>query len=112
MSSQYGPSIEFYGKHADNLEISPLESVEMLHMRSKLENVIHELADEEKLQLWNYDLNLIHNAKLMAGHIGKVYDFSLSDKPLSEWWWHLDLVASGKIPFNFDVDDDDSGELE
>ncbi|WP_240647161.1 hypothetical protein [Paenibacillus nanensis] len=47
----------------------------------------------------NYDMLLIKNAKMMLEHISEVYDFSLSDEPLSQWWWHLDQVASGEIAF-------------
>jgi hypothetical protein len=82
-----------------NVEISPFESVDLLQRRSDLERVIHELTDDQKMDLAEYDLKLIENAKLMADHIQKAYDFSVSDQPLSEWWWHLDLVASGKGPF-------------
>ncbi len=35
----------------------------------------------------------------MYRHIQEVYNFSLSNEPLSEWWWHLDKVAKGEILF-------------
>lgn len=111
MEKNYAKRIELYGNGVDNFEVDPFQSLDMLHRRSKLENVIYELTDDEKLKLWNYDLKLIENAKLMAEHIKDVYDFSISDKPLSEWWWHLDLVANGKLPIDLDVEDEVEVEL-
>ncbi|WP_445506176.1 hypothetical protein [Niallia sp. 03190] len=102
--SKYNKSIEIYGQCVDDFEVSPFESVDMLQRRSKLEDVIHELTNEERIKLLSYDLKLINNAKKMSDYIGKVYDFSLSDEPLSEWWWHLDQVASGKISFNLSAE--------
>ncbi|KEF38211.1 hypothetical protein M670_02631 [Schinkia azotoformans MEV2011] len=104
MNSKYSKSIELYGKCIGNLEISPFESVDLLHRRSDLERVVHELTEDQKMKLSEYDLKLIDNAKIMSEHIQKAYDFSVSDHPLSEWWWHLDLVANGKSPFNLNVE--------
>ncbi len=98
--SIHSDDIEIYGKSVDDIEVSPFESVNMLHRRSKLENVIHELTHDEKMKLLQFDMQLIKNAKKMSKHIKEVYDFSLSDEPLNEWWWHLDKVATGKIAFH------------
>lgn len=100
MMSRHNKSIEIYGKCVVDIEVSPFESVDMLHRRSNLESVIQELTNEEKIKLLSYDTELIKNAKSMSEHIGEIYDFSSSDEPLSEWWWHLDKVASGKIAFH------------
>jgi hypothetical protein len=102
--SEHNRSIDIYGKCIDDFGVSPFESVDMLHRRSKLENVIHELTKDERIKLISYDMELIKNAKRMSEHIVKVYDFSLSDEPLSEWWWHLDKVANGKIAFNLSAE--------
>lgn len=104
VNSKYGKSIELYGKLIGNVEISPVESVDLLHRRSDLERVVHELTEDQKMMLSEYDLKLINNAKIMSEHIQKAFDFSVSDHPLSEWWWHLDLVASGKSPFNLNAE--------
>lgn len=104
VNSKFSKSIELYGKFIGNVEISPFESVDFLHRRSDLERVIHELTEEQKDLLADYDLKLINNAKVMVEHIKKAFDFSVSDHPLSEWWWHLDLVASGKGPFQLNVE--------
>lgn len=91
--------IEMYGSYVDDFEISPFESVYMLHIRSGLEKVINELTYSERMQLICYDLKLVENAKKMSKHIEEAYDFSLSNEPLTDWWWHLDQVAKGKITF-------------
>ena len=77
-----------------------MKHLRMLHDRSKLEAVKHELDMDEKILLAMYDLILLKKAKEMAEHISSVYDFSLSDKnriPLEQWWWHLDKVAKGAL---------------
>lgn len=92
-------SIDIYGKCVDDFDVSPFESIEMLHRRSNLDRVFDELNQDERISLLNYDLQLIKNAKKMTKHIAEVYDFSSSDEPLRQWWWHLDKVAEGKISF-------------
>ena len=42
-------------------------------------------------------MQLIKNAKKMSEHIGEIYDFSNSDEPIEQWWWHLDKIISGEI---------------
>lgn len=69
----------------------------MLHRRSGLEQVFDELNLKDRLKLISYDVQLIENAKKMSEHIAEVYDFSLSEEPLDQRWWHLDKVASGEI---------------
>lgn len=93
--------IEMYGGYVDDFEINPFESVYMLHIRSRLEKekIIQVLTNDEKIKLIGYDLILINNAKRMSKHLEGVYDFSHSNEPLTEWWWHLDQVAKGKITF-------------
>ncbi|WP_430789165.1 hypothetical protein VBD025_02940 [Virgibacillus flavescens] len=91
--------IDLYGDCVDAFDASPTVLIEMLRRRSSIENMIHELTINQKNKLISYDLKLIENAKQMTEHIGKNFDFSLSEEPLTEWWWHLDKVASGKIEF-------------
>ncbi|MFC4799473.1 hypothetical protein ACFPA1_08890 [Neobacillus sp. GCM10023253] len=98
--TMHSKSIEIYGKCVDDFEVSPFESVDMLHRRSRIERVIHELTNDERIKLLSFDMQLIRNANRMSEHIGEVYDFSLSEEPLIEWWWHLDHIANGKIAFN------------
>lgn len=98
--SMHSKSIENYGISVNDTEASPFEAVDMLHVRSNIEKAIHELTNEERISLYLYDLKLINNANKMSDHIGNVYDFSLSNKPFNEWWWHLDKVAEDKITFN------------
>lgn len=92
-------SIEIYGNCVDNFEVSPFESINMLH-RSDLERVSLEFSYEERMKLLSYDMKLVENSEKMSKQIGEVYDFALSKEPLSQWWWHLDKVANGKIAFH------------
>ncbi|CAM5779264.1 hypothetical protein [Brevibacillus borstelensis] len=97
--TKHWANIEVYGKCVDDFDVSPFEAMHAFHLRSKLEHVSHELTYEERMKLLSYDVRLINNAKEMSKHIGEVYDFSVSDEPLSQWWWHLDKVSNGKITF-------------
>ncbi|MCC0567048.1 MULTISPECIES: hypothetical protein [Brevibacillus] len=98
--SKHMASIEIYGNCVDDFEVSPFESINMLHRRSDLERVSHELSYEERMKLLSYDMKLVKNSEKMSKQIGEVYDFALSKEPLSQWWWHLDKVANGKIAFH------------
>jgi hypothetical protein len=91
--------IQNYGEDVNDFEVSPFESVQMLHNRSDLHKVYNDLTIKEKQLLATYDLILIKNAEKMLKHIQKAYDFSLSDQPTREWWWHLDKLIEGKISF-------------
>lgn len=101
-----GKLIHNYGLDVADFEVSAFESVNMLHTRSALEKVINELSNQEKIELYTYDMILIRNASKMAEHIKEVYDFNMSTEPLSEWWWHLDKVANGEITFHLNADTD------
>ncbi|MCM3623682.1 hypothetical protein M4D70_15720 [Brevibacillus borstelensis] len=98
--SKHMANIEIYGNCVDDLDVSPFESVDMLHRRSKIDLVAHELTYEERMKLLSYDMQLIKNAKLMYNHITEIYDFTLSDEPLRQWWWHMDKIVNGEIAFN------------
>ncbi len=104
--TDYSSKIRNYGLGVNDFEVSPFESINMLHTRSYLEKVMQELSTEDRIKLYGYDMILIQNAKRMAKHIGEVYDFSQSKESLKEWWWHLDKVANGEISFLFSADID------
>ncbi|MCM3667277.1 hypothetical protein M3204_23145 [Mesobacillus subterraneus] len=89
-----------YGEDVNDIDYSAYEHLRMLHDRTNLENVKHELDKGEKILLTMYGLILLKKAEELAEHISSVYDFSLSDKngiTLEQWWWHLDKVAHGKL---------------
>lgn len=89
--------IDFYGDSVDDFEVSAFESIDMLHRRTLLHSLYLKMTPAEKIKLFNYDLILIKNAKKMSEHISEKYNFSLSNEPTDQWWWHLDKVASGKL---------------
>ncbi|WP_139489786.1 hypothetical protein [Brevibacillus dissolubilis] len=95
----FSQAIHDYGMSVDDFETSPFEALDMLHIRSRLQRNVAALSHEEKQLLQKYDLILLANAKKMAQHLTEVYEFT-SNRPLEEWWWHLDQVAEGNIqPF-------------
>jgi hypothetical protein len=97
--SRYKQEIENYGHDVNDFEASPFESIRMLHDRSELQQVYDKLTFQEKLELARYDLQLIQNARKMVEHLSRVHDFSASKNPREEWWWHLDQIAEGNLPF-------------
>lgn len=86
-----------FGLSVDDFSVSPFEAIEMLHIRSRLHHHINELDEEHKRLLQEYDQKLFENALRMYKHISQVYNFSKSDEPDEEWWWHLDKVVQGKL---------------
>ncbi|MCM2533273.1 hypothetical protein NDK43_13805 [Neobacillus pocheonensis] len=97
--SRYKKEIENFGEDVNDFEAIPFESIRMMHDRSELHKVYDELIFQEKLELARYDLQLIQNAKKMVEHMSRVYDFSTSKNPREEWWWHLNQIAEGNLPF-------------
>lgn len=89
--------IEYYGEDVTDIEVSPFETIDMLHRRSRLNKESSKMSLQERILLMKYDLKLLENVEEMVKHIGEIYDFSLSAEPLDEWWWHLDKVASGEL---------------
>ena len=97
--SDIDQNIEIYGKLVADFEVSPFETLNILHLRSHLERAKRELTEEQTIKVMKYDMQLIENAKKVIEHIGSIYSFPQSEQPLSQWWWHLDKVADGKITF-------------
>ena len=93
-------SIDIYGQCVSDYDVSPFESIHMLHLRSNLYRVSQEFTHQERVKLLSYDVRLIIYAKEMCKHIREIYDFSLSNELLHQWWWHLDKIADGKITFS------------
>lgn len=91
--------IEFYGEDIKNFENSPFELIEAFHRRSMLCNHFDKLTTEEKALLREHDLILWKTAKQVFEHVKKAYDFQ-SDKPIHEWWWHLDKVVNKQLTLN------------
>lgn len=76
--------IENYGEDISDFNTSPFEALEMLHVRSHIEEYKNELSEEEATLLRKYDQQLLNNADRMYKHISKAYDFSLSKEPFTE----------------------------
>ena len=88
--------IEFYGEDLQDFEMSPFEMIETFHKRTLLHHHYQELTNEEKASLKEKDQYLLKIAKKVYEHMKKVYDFQ-NDKPMEEWWWHLDKVANHQL---------------
>lgn len=80
-----------------DFEISPFETTNTLHLRSKLQEQFSSLTAEEQNSLLVADLEIIKNAKGITEHLSRIYDSKDSHCPISEWWWHIDKIASGEL---------------
>lgn len=89
--------IELYGEDVLDTELSPFESLNMLHHRTWLQENIHNLTEEELELLRLNDQKLFSNASNMFQHIKRIYDFSCSKEPLEQWWWHLNKIVDGSL---------------
>ncbi|MED2737076.1 hypothetical protein [Bacillus toyonensis] len=95
----YMDEIKEYGEDIQDFEVSPFEMVETLQWRSHIVRVYDQLSIEEKEQLALYDLVLLSNAKKTYEYLRGGYNFP-ANKPIEEWWWHLDKVITGGIVFS------------
>ncbi|PAV27668.1 hypothetical protein CIL05_20905 [Virgibacillus profundi] len=86
-----------YGILLDSLNLSPFETLNALNLRTNLEKEMNNITNQEKLKLYQHDLYLLDNIKDFKDQLEQVYDFSNSDEPIEQWWWHLDKVISGEI---------------
>ncbi|GAB6439283.1 hypothetical protein CON36_36325 [Bacillus cereus] len=93
MKDDYLEDIHDYGEYINDFEVSPFESIFMLHIRSRLKNEYEKLTNEEKKILNDYDNELRQSAHKMYEHLKLAYDFEKSNKPEDEWWWHLDRLV-------------------
>jgi hypothetical protein len=89
--------IKRYEEDIFDLDVSPFETIAILHLRSELERVFPAMNSDEQLELLSVDVKGLKNARNIADHLKDIYDSSTSKKPETEWWWHLDKVAEGKI---------------
>ncbi|WP_046173346.1 hypothetical protein [Domibacillus indicus] len=90
---------EIKNLHKDlcNFDINPHESIENLHIRSEMHEVCHLLTEQEKIELEKCDYKIIENAEALLHHLQEVYDFSNTNRPIEEWWWHLHKVSRGEL---------------
>ena len=99
---QFKQEIEFYGDDIKDMNASPFEMLEAFHKRSTLHHQFDQFTFEEKILLKKYDQLLLKTAKQVYEQVRKVYDFQ-SDKPLQEWWWHLDKVVKKQLNINLET---------
>ena len=93
--------IEFYGEDLQDFEMSPFEMIETFHRRTLLHDHYNELTTTEKALLKEIDQLLLKTANKIYEHLKNIYDFQ-NDKPLEEWWWHLDKVVNHQLSVDLD----------
>lgn len=81
----YLKEIKLYGEDVIDVEVNPLETIDMLHRCSRLNKDSHNMTLKERILLMKYDLRLLENVYQTVQHIEKIYDFSISNESLEEW---------------------------
>jgi len=76
--------------------LSPFDTIHILTLRDELEKRYCDLTAEEKKNLLVVDLKLLKNAEVFYSELRRVYKFG-ADKPLENWWVHIDKVVSGDL---------------
>jgi len=79
-------------------DVSGMEHLEMLRLRSELAEYIFELSPEQSVRLAAADRILLNQSKLFANAIKKVANLADWRRQLhvstSHWWWYLDVIQS------------------
>lgn len=95
--------IEDYGEYIHDFGPSAIEFYNFVIVeREFLEGVKNRLNNEQKRKLLEYDLNFINKAESIYNFLKDDIHFSKIDKPLKDWWWHVDKIAKGNLKIRFD----------
>ncbi|MGF7535176.1 hypothetical protein AAGG74_16100 [Bacillus mexicanus] len=100
MTSSFLEKIKIYGNEIFDLEISPFEMMQTLHLRSALQESFFEMNIDEQIELLFIDLQVLKNSKAISTHLSRIYQSKNFDHPISEWWWHLDKIANNELKLN------------
>lgn len=78
-------------------DVSGMEHLDMLRVRSKLANHESDLTAEEQVRLLEADKALVRQARHFYNAIRKIADLETwrRDEHISSthWWWYLDVLA-------------------
>ncbi|WP_071392714.1 hypothetical protein [Bacillus tuaregi] len=95
--------IEDYGDYIDDFGASTIEFYQFVIVeRDFLESVKNLLNNEQKRKLLVYDLKFINKAEPIYNFLKDEINFSEIDRPLKDWWWHVDKIAKGILKIKFD----------
>lgn len=83
----YLKDIEQHGQDVTDFEVSPFESLDMLHLRSHLNKESHNMTLKERILQIKYDLELLENMDHMVHHIKSIYNLKKTTESQEEWWW-------------------------
>ncbi len=77
-------------------DVSGLEHLDMLRLRSELATFIADLSPEQSMRLQEADKVLLRQRSAFARSIQKIADLAdwrRQEKiPSTHWWWYLDVV--------------------
>ena len=78
-------------------DVSGIEHLDMLRVRSELAKYESELSVEEKMRLLEADRALLRQVRHFYEAIHKIADLESwrrdGDIPITHWWWYLDVLA-------------------
>jgi hypothetical protein len=78
-------------------DVSGMEHLDMLRVRSELANYESELTVEERMRLLEADKALLRQVRHFYKAIHKIADLEAwrrdENIPITHWWWYLDVLA-------------------
>lgn len=101
----YKKLIESYETDVQFPDVSGMEHLDMLMVRSEIaRNELH-LSDKERKRVQQADRLLLQNARQFYESIRRIADIASwrhdENVPASHWWWYLDIIV--QLPTNLPV---------
>ena len=95
--------IRGYQAGVQHPEVSGMEHLQLLQVRSKLADILHELSKVEQAQIAQADQILLANANAFWEAINEIADLDAwriqGNIPHDHWWWYLDIIVH--LPVNY-----------
>lgn len=95
--TQYTELIAAYEVDVRFPDVSGLEHLDMLRVRSELAHHESDLTAEEQMRLLEADKTLLRQIRYFYKAIHEIADLEVwrhdENIPISHWWWYLDVLA-------------------
>jgi hypothetical protein len=78
-------------------DVSGMEHLEMLRVRSELSKYESDLTPEEQMRLLEADKALLRQVRRFYKAVHEIADLEIwrrdENIPITHWWWYLDVLA-------------------
>ncbi len=83
-------------------EVSGMEHLNLLQIRSRLADLAPELSEAQHERLRKADQEFLARANVFLHAIQQIADLDAwraqEDVPAAHWWWHLDVIVNMPLP--------------